>query len=212
MTSYLIILACMSILSRTRMQVYVHYVGAISKEVKDVKPPVEPGSPGFSHFPSVERKQEKPLFSFGSVANGTPTKSVPNSDCPTKPFCITPEGPSNSEKSLVSQVQKTSDETSITATPEDTKINVAKPAQESTGAVTFSFKPKSATESNQSVLSSQSFKFTPKNDTALDTSASVVTSVDADEGMDDDGGAAVPSQKNDSIFGGGFMRSLFESS
>ncbi|VDM61586.1 unnamed protein product [Angiostrongylus costaricensis] len=184
-------------------------VGTTNYEVKDVKPPVEFGSAGFSHFPSVERKQEKPLFSFGSVADETPTKSVLNSECPTKPFCLTPEGPSNSEESLVSQVEKTSDETSITAAPEDKKINVAKPAQESsTGVVTFSFKSKSATESNQSVLSSQSFKFTPKNDTALDTSASVVTSVDADEGMDDDGGAAVPSQKNDSIFGGGFMSGI----
>ncbi|KAK6058599.1 hypothetical protein COOONC_03829, partial [Cooperia oncophora] len=75
--------------------------------------------------------------------------------------------------------------------------------------VTFSFKPKTTTES-QPAATSSTFSFGAKPFGFAAAAASAAASVDTDEGMDDDGAAGGTSQPTSSLFGGGFM-SVFES-
>ncbi|KAK6025831.1 hypothetical protein OSTOST_08255 [Ostertagia ostertagi] len=74
-------------------------------------------------------------------------------------------------------------------------------------AVTFSFKPKTATES-QPAATSSTYSFGAKPFGFAAAAASAAATADTDEGMDDDGVAGGTSQATSSIFGGGFMSGI----
>ncbi|KAK6049830.1 hypothetical protein COOONC_12665, partial [Cooperia oncophora] len=217
-------------------------IGSSSAEKKDEKPSSIFGGAGASGTTTSEKKDEKPTSLFGGL--GTSSEKKEEKDVLVEVF--TAANTANTEKkdekqpsifgggSLSTAIEKKEEKPpsifgglsggSIFATSAAT--GQAEVKSEQAGAVTtssppttvtFSFKPKTTTES-QPAATSSTFSFGAKPfGISIDSivscygagfaaaAASAAASVDTDEGMDDDGAAGGTSQPTSSLFGGGFM-------
>ncbi|VDP07416.1 unnamed protein product [Heligmosomoides polygyrus] len=208
----------------------------LSAEKKDDKPSlfVIPGSStekkdekpfsslfgGASATPNVEKKEEKPFSSLFGGAAATANAEKKDEGKPSifggmgEPSSFAPSATTTQGTPTTTQAQ-TSAQTSAFGSIFGSKPSATAGATASTSpptSVTFSFKPKTTTaETTQPAATSAVFNFGSKPaGTTLGFAAAAATaapSVDADEGMDDDGAAGgATSQTTGSIFGGGFMR------
>uniref|UniRef100_A0A7I4YZU2 Nuclear pore complex protein Nup214 n=1 Tax=Haemonchus contortus TaxID=6289 RepID=A0A7I4YZU2_HAECO len=206
---------------------------SLNQEQKEEKPSSIFG--GGSVAPAVDKKDDKPPSIFGGLAQTAP-KSIFGKDVSVK----TSES-EQSAKPPESAASQDATKPSVFGSPKafgqaETKteqgpaqtsafgsIFGSKPAGAATAvttssppaSVTFSFKPKTAAES-QPAAASTAFSFGSKPATTslgfAAAAASAAATADTDEGMDDDGAAGGTSQATSSIFGGGFMSGIGSSS